>query len=296
MPPAVRLLKATVLQARHDFNGALSELDRVLTSPHLPTPMTAQAILTRAALLQMMGRWEEARRGCERLAAPPLSSIHGQACLAELDSLQGRGNDSLRQMEALDRRPGAPHAWLALLRAECAEREGRSEAGTLFASALALDDGVYVRAAYADWLLDRGRPAEAASVALGRRDAGAWSPDRADELPDALLLRLAIAWQRSGAPQAARAAEQLQARFDAAALRADSTHARERARFALDVRHDAAMALQQALINWTQQREPADAVLLVRAARAAGRPEAAKPVMDLVRQQGWRDHRLKAAE
>lgn len=284
-PPGARLLKAMVLQARHDFNGALQELDRVLSTPRLPSTLDAQATLTRAAVLQVVGRWDEARVGCQRLAAPPYSLPHGRACLLELDSLQGRGADLQQSLQALDASPAAPHAWLALLRAEGAERAGSAGAGALYAQALSLDDGVYVRAAYADWLLDHGRSAEAAAVALGTPS----SATTLDDVPDALLLRVAIAWQRSGHPDAARAADQMQDRFEASALRGDTAHARERARFALDVRHQADTALQQAQLNWRQQREPADAVLLVRAARAAGQPSAAEPVMALVRSQALKD-------
>lgn len=300
-PPAARLLKAIVLQARHEFDAALAELDHVLATPRLPSAVEAQAALTRASLLQVRGRWDEARQGCQRLAGPPLSLPHGRACLAELDSLQGRDAQAMKQLSALERDPRAPQAWLMLLRAEMAERQGRPEAGELYARALALEEGIYVRAAYADWLLDAGRPADAAAVAMagvaGTASAAseAAAPLAIENLPDALLLRVAIAWKRSSHPDAARAAAQMQSRFDAAALRGDTTHARERARFALDVRQDAAVALREATLNWTQQREPADAVLLMRASRAARRPEAAAPVMAFQREQGLRDRRLEAA-
>ncbi|MFG6413977.1 hypothetical protein ACG02S_08725 [Roseateles sp. DC23W] len=286
-PAAARLLKATVLQARHEFDAALAELDRVLAAPRLPAAVQAQAELTRASLLQVRGRWAEARAGCQRLAAPPLSSPHGQACVAELDSLQGHADAAARRLAELDRAPNAPHAWLALLRAELAERQGRPEAGPLYARALRLGDDPYARAAYADWLLDAKRPADAATLVRPRQ------PDSLEALPDALLLRLAIAWHRLQEPDAARAAAEMQARLDAAALRGDTSHARERARFALDVRGDTAEALRQATLNWAQQREPADAVLLMRAARAAQQPQAAEPVRRFMREQGLQDRRLK---
>jgi predicted DsbA family dithiol-disulfide isomerase len=53
--------------------------------------------------------------------------------------------------------------------------------------------------------------------------------------------------------------------------------------------------LDLALQNWAKQKEPADAVLLARAARAAGQPQAAHDVQRLVRQAGWSDTRLVAA-
>lgn len=286
-PPAARLLKATVLQARHDFDPALEELDRLLRERGLPAALQAQAELTRAGVLQVRGRWHEAREGCQRLAAPPLSLSYGHACLAELDSLQGKDAEATQRLAALDRAPGAPHAWIALLRAELAERQGLATAGALYARALQLDDDLYVRAGYADWLLDAGRPKEAAAIVR------AGQPESLDQIPDALLLRLAIAWTRSGDPQAGRAATEMQQRFDAAALRGDTSHARERGRFALDVRGDAATALEEALTNWAQQREPADAVLLVRAARAAKQPDAEEPVRRFVRERSMQDRRLE---
>ncbi|MDH0864382.1 hypothetical protein [Mitsuaria sp. GD03876] len=290
-PPAVRLLKATVLQAQHDFDPALTELDRLLRERDLAPALRAQAEFTRAGVLQVRGRWDEARSGCERLAAPPLSLPHGQACLAELDSLQGRDRAARDRLAALDRAPQAPHAWLALLQAELAERQGRPEAGALYAKALSLDDGLYARAAYADWLLDAGRPAQAAS--LVRAGQATETGPLLSALPDALLLRLAIAWKQMGAPDAVPAKTEMQARFDAAALRGDTSHARERARFALDVLGDAPLALRQAELNWALQREPADAVLLVRAAQAAGHPESAAPVRAFAREHGLRDRRIE---
>ncbi|MDR7332895.1 hypothetical protein [Roseateles asaccharophilus] len=284
-PPAVRLMKATVLQARHEFDAALVELERLPPPAQLPPAVAAQAGLTRATLLQLRGRWADARHQCEQLAAPPLALAHGEACLAELDSLQGRQAESALRFAALGRRRDAPQAWLALLRAEAAERQGHAAAGTLYARALQLNDDIYTRAATADWLLAAGRPAEVTAIVRAGQP---------DDLPDALLLRAAIAAQRMKAPGAASMAQQLQTRFVAAAARGDdAAHARERARFALDVQGDAALALQQATLNWQQQREPADAVLLLRAARAAGRPDAAAPVQAFVRDQRLHDRRLQ---
>lgn len=286
-PPAVRLLKATLLQARHEFDAAFAELDRLLAERGLAPALRAQAELTRASLLQLRGRWDEARAGCERLAAPPLSLPHGQACLIELDSLQGRGPEPARRFTQLASQPGAPLAWIALLQAELAQRRGDPAAGALYARATQLGGDLYGRAAHADWLLDQGRAAEALAV------AGAGQPAELAMWPDALLLRAAIAWKRLDSPQAAQAAAEMQGRLAAAALRGDDSHARERARFALDVQGDAALALGQATLNWAQQREPADALLLLRAARAAGRPQAAEPVRAFMRERSMQDRRLQ---
>jgi len=269
-PPAVRLLRATVRQAQHDFGPALADFDTLLATPSTPLPLQAQAELSRAAVLQVLGRWPEARTGCERLAGPLYATLgaavqlHGQICLAELDSLQGRALQAEAALARLTKHSAAQSsvtlAWTTLLRAELAERRGRAEAGPLYRQALAANPEVYPRVAYADWLLAQKRWQDAAAVvqAFGN-----------DNLPDALLLRLAIAWQRLGDPRAAAAVADLQARFDAAHARGDNSHGRERARFALDLRGDAKTALAEAQANWAVQKEPADALLLKRAQEAA---------------------------
>jgi hypothetical protein len=258
-------------------------------------PVQAQAGLTRAAVLQVTGRLGEAMQACDALTALRYAGLGAAletaalACTAELRSLQGQARRAAAELAALARQaPG--NAWLALVRAELAERLGDEAAATAFYRAALAGDGggeggsgVYAVAACADWLLDRGRPADALAL-LGRADTEA----------DALLLRRAIARQRLHDPRAGADAAALKQRFAAARLRGETFHEREQARLALDVDGDAAGALALAQANWARQKEPADALLLLRAALAAGRAEAAEPVFRL-RQAGWTDVRLDAA-
>jgi len=302
-PPAVRLLRASLLQTQHRFDAALQDLDALLASASTPLALRAQAELTRAALLQLRGRWPEARSACTRLAGLSYAALgaavqmHGRVCLAELDSLQGRNESAAAALAQLARYPQAPSAWILLLRAELAERRGLAEAEALYRQALQAEPSIYTRAALADWLLARRRWAGAAALVLAHQSNQA----ELMRLPDALLLRLAIAWRAGGDARASEAAAQLQERFEAAALRGDgSAHARERARYALDVRPDAGAALQQAIANWALQREPADAWLLWRAAQL---PAAPKPLAAQARQafeqfrreSGMQDARWSAA-
>lgn len=284
-PASVRLLRASIRQSQHQFGPALQELQDLLDEAATPLPIQAQAELSRAALMQLRGRWPEAEAGCTRLtgsryaALGPMVALHGRICLAELASLRGATAEAERELARLAGATGAPHAWIALLRAELAERRGSADAETLYRQALALAPEVYTRAAYADWLLAQRR----------WRDAAALLQDQ--QASDALRLRLAIAWQRGGDARAAAARGELAQRFAAAQERgADGVgHERELARFALDLQGDAPAALRHALANWVQQREPADALLLVRAAHAAGRPKAAAEVLAL----GLVDRRLE---
>ncbi len=141
-----------------------------------------------------------------------------------------------------------------------------AEAAFRDALALGVPD-VYVQAAYADFLLDRGRPAEVLTLLQDRSRA------------DVLLLRLALAARATGDPRAAGFAQELQARFDAARRRGDTSHRKEESRFALALQGDVARALVLARENWAEQREAADARILLEAALAARDAVAAAPVL-----------------
>lgn len=289
-PPApVRLLRAIVRQSQHDFGSALTDLDALLADPRAPLELLAQAELTRASILQVQGHFAEADDGCARLLASRYASLGAsaqlpaQVCRAELLSLTGHPKESDAALAGIAQRGGAAlSGWLALVRAELAERRGSAQAGPLYQQALRDSSDVYTLAVYADWLLDRQRDAEVLQLLAGREDA------------DALLLRLAIAQQRQGDAAAATSIATLQARFDAARERNDSTHRREEARFELQLRQRPAQALTLAEANWAIQKEPADARILLQAAQAAQRPDAAQPVRDFVRTTGLSDVRLAA--
>jgi predicted Zn-dependent protease len=173
------------------------------------------------------------------------------ALVAEIDA--GHGSTELRE-------------WALTLAAEIAARRGDVFASERhFRAALALDPrDLYLKGAYADFLLDRDRPQEVLPLLRG------------DVANDGLLLRLALAEQRLPAARDDFLAHRdtLAARFDAAQRRGDSLHRREEARFRLDIGHDARAALALARANWAVQREPADLRVLVDAAHAANDREA----------------------
>ncbi len=284
-PAEAVLLRARVLQARHEFDAAQADLRGLLARSELSDAARAQALLDAAALHQLRAELPEARALCERLR--PLAALPAAACLAELASLSGQAPAAAQALARL----GPARAvlpWLALMRAELAERLGdETLAPALYRLALAGEDEVYTRAAWADWLLARDRAAEA--LALLERSA--------DAEADALLLRRVIALRQLGR-SAAPLAETVRERLAAADRREPGRHAREQARFALDVEGRPAEALRLALANWAMQREPADAVLLLRAALAAGRDGDAtrRQLAHELRAKGWQDARLAALD
>jgi len=259
-PTQALLLRATLQQSQHDFIGALADLDRVLAA----APADPQARLTRATVLTVIGQYDKARADCDALSSIA-SPLVVAACTAAPASLSSGAEDAYRDLtRALERGNEAPgiRQWAETLAAEIAARLGHAVAAEMhFRAAWAIGSrDAYLRGAYADFLLDQGRPREALALV------------RDETKDDSLLLRLTLAEQALPDERGAfeRHKAELAARFDAARLRGDSLHRREEARFRLAIEHDAAGALVLARANWNVQREPADRRVLVEAARAAG--------------------------
>jgi len=282
-PAEVLVLRATLAQSTHDFGAALADLDEVLRRDSA----SAQAWLTRATIQQVTGDYPGARASCARLLgrAPDLVL---QTCLASVGSVSGQARASYRNLQrTLAARPDAAaplRAWAATLLAEMAERLGEvGAAETHYLAALRADpEDSYLQAAYADFLLERGRAPEVARL-LAARTAN-----------DALLLRYAIALQATQSPQAAQQRAALRARFEAARRRGDTVHRREEARFALDLAGDPREAVRLAKLNWAVQKEPADLRILAEAATASGDAGAARLVRDWLRDSRIEDRTLDA--
>ena len=298
-PPQVRLVRATVMQSQHEFQAALVELDVVLAAPGVPLAVRAQAELTRAGVQQVLGHFSEADAGCRRLAGADYFALgsgvrlNALACIAELSSLQGHADSAAATLARLAGAPDASSAatvagdaapgWLNLMRAELAQRRGDPAAGALFAAALQANADVYTQCAYADWLLDQHRPADVLALLKG------------NEAADPVLLRVALANKQlhgRNDPRTRDATTMLGERYDAALLRGDKSHGREQSRYELELRGDTRAALGYARSNWAVQHEPADEVVLARAAHAAHRDDAAAPLWQFLRDTGGRDVRL----
>jgi Tfp pilus assembly protein PilF len=263
-PVEVLVLRATIRQSLHDFDLALSDLDQAIRL----APDHVQALLTRAVVLTVRGRFPEARESCARLE--PLSSpLVASVCRAQVDCVTGRAASAIEALRAVLSRAGQlssdEEAWARSQLGECAARAGQlDEAQHEYQRTLQLDtNDAYARAALSDLLLDRGRAKEALAIVEGR-DAN-----------DTLLLRIALAEKRLGAPQTTSHVDALAARFDASRLRGDVVHRREEARFWLDLKDSPSRALPLAVANWEVQREPADVRILLDSARAARQPRAA---------------------
>lgn len=284
-PLPVRLLRATMRQSRHEFEAALGDLDAVLAA----APGNAQALLTRATIRLVRADIAGAARDCAALARRA-SALVATTCQAAVDGASGQARRAVAALEAALAAPGpaeppAMRAWALTLLAETLARLGDAAAAEArFRESLMLDpDDVYARAAFADLLLDLGRPAEARVLA------------ERDLRPDALLLRVALAAHAQRGPDADTLIARLLDRMEAASRRGDETHLREAARVWLNLLPDPRRALVLAQRNFATQREAPDALLLLRAARAAARPGAAAPALAWLDATGIEDEAIRAA-
>lgn len=280
--PDALVLHATVQQSRHEFSAALATLDLAL----LVRPNDPQALLTRATILRVLGRYREASAACEQFARsvdPRLSAL----CIQSLRGLNGHLDSAYAALLQLSPQGwlNAEKSWLYSELGEMAVRLGLdADAQRWFQQDLNLAPAdFYVRAAYADLLLRQGRAAEALTLLQGQ------------ESFEPLLLRIAIAQKQLHDPRLALSSARLKAAFAAETQRGEAVHRREQARFLLEVEDQPKLALAAASENWAVQREPDDVLVLVAAARAAGNPAAAEPALDFVRSEGLRDARIVPA-
>lgn len=290
-PIPVRVVRAVLLQFNHQFDAALADLDAVVAQD----PGQGEAWAWQAAIRLVQGDTAGARRACGqvlRLGSP----LIGAACVAQVDALTGQAARAAQALQAaLASHPRAnaeERLWVLTRLAETEERLGRhaaADASYQRALALGLADG-YLLAAYADFLLDQGRPAEVLALLKDKARS------------DLLLLRLALAAKALGDPRLGAWQNDLAARFAAAGLRGDTVHQKEESRFVLGVlaadRGKAPDSLQRALrlarANYAVQREPADARILLEAAVAARQPDAAAPVLQWMAASGIESQALQS--
>ncbi len=281
-PAEVLFARALLRQYRHDFGGALRDL--AAAAQRDPGHVGAHA--WRAAIFMVGADYAAARQECAALE-PIASELLATGCRAYVDAATGSLRTAYRDLgEALARRPDAApeiRLWALTRLGEMAwrlEDAGGAERHFREALALGVNDN-FLLAAYADFLLEQGRPGEVVQLLRS------WTRS------DTLLLRLALAAKTLRLPEAEAHAKALADRFAAAALRGERLHLAEEARFQLQLKGDARAALGLAAENWKTQREPRDAAVLLEAAAAVRDAAAAAPVLRWIEDSRFESARLR---
>jgi len=273
---SARRLYAQVLQYRHEFAAAESQLDTVLREE----PRDDDARLLRASVRLVRGDFDGARADCAQLAARGGAvAVPGFACFAEALAGSGhleRGLNLLNIVPADQRNAETfARAYLLATRAELRERS-HDAAGAIadYRAALSLaphDDSI--RAALADTQSAQGKSEEARAVLA------------VDKPSVALLVRsAALAKGSARADLVARTGAWLALE----AARGDALHFREEAMLAL-IEGNPARALAAARRNFEVQKELPDVRVLALAARAARDASALSALRQWLLETGYRD-------
>jgi predicted Zn-dependent protease len=261
--PERSLMQGLAQQYFHQFDAAQNHFVEGLKA----TPRHAEILLQLAMLHTVRGRYQAARETLS-LNTSLLGTIRGMTVLSTISSLNGQLTQSFRFLEEqFSRSTLSPSegAWVASTLAEMAVRQGQLRVAEEYLNrARALEpESIPLLIQAADLLIEQKRYREALALTKASADENLM-----------VLLRRAIALKQTSAAQD----EFKRVKEDLGIRLADSSHLRERAMFQFFVLEDHNSALQFALENFNQQREPIDARLVLEAARKAGTPKA-EPVL-----------------
>lgn len=241
---------ATIAQARHEFADA----QRLLADALRQQPGNSQAWLMLAMIHTVTGDWVTARHACMQVRGLPLLAT--AACLAQVEQLQSTDNRWATALLALlqtapdDAANPEMRAWFESVAGDVMVAQDPDMAIGWYRSSLRRVERAQVRAALVDALLRLGRLDDARSAV----NAGAPS------LP--LTVRRFIIAKRSG--QFSDVVDDVRAAhhdFVHWIEDNDWEHAREMARFYLDVMDRPALARQLAVKNLSLQKEAEDRLL-----------------------------------
>jgi thioredoxin-like negative regulator of GroEL len=283
-PDGILMMRSTLQQYLHEFDASGQSLQHLLARPGAPRP---QAWLTLATVRRVQGRYADSDLACHQVALSG-AMLYASACLAENEALRGdvsRARDILQTLITSGTDRAQTRAWLTTSLAELEQRAGHPVAAdAAYRASLALDPDSYTTLAYADFLIEQRRPAQALALLKGQGRS------------DAVLLRLAIAGTQAHATSAPADAAEMRERIALANERPDAKvfHGREQAMFALTVDRDIPRALELARGNVVRQREPLDLLVLAQAARTSGLPAALEEARRLTREIGLVDQRINA--
>ncbi len=241
---------ATIAQSRHDFDTALALIDRALVSQ----PGFDQAWLLLASIQLVRGNPEQAESACDRLRNVP--TLVAVTCRARTAIARGEHAHALKTLTALlpavDKASANPEAlaWTLSVVGDAAAALDPALAIDHYEQSLEMVESTQVRAALIDVLLTVDRLAAARRVLETGHNA----------LPLAVR-RLIVAVRMGEADVIADDIEQMDHEFRHWIADKDWAHAREMARFYIDVLDRPELAQRLVRINLGLQREPEDVSL-----------------------------------
>ncbi|MCK5903178.1 MAG: hypothetical protein KAG28_08500 [Cocleimonas sp.] len=286
VPSELQLIRATLSQHDHHYADARDDLLSVIRQQ----PRNVQAWLTLSTLQLIQGDYKKVQVSCSalsRIGANWLSSL----CYSQLYSVTGFAARAYKMQQyllsQLHQQQQALRLWVTGLLAEAAMRQGHHQpAEDYFKAALSIkSNDTYILRTYSDYLLRQQRPKEVIQLLK--------TPPENDQL----LLRFAIATRDLGHHSLEKKlVNRLEQRFAKTFANNNHRHGREEALFLLvfKAQHKASQqrALELAEINWKTQKEPDDALILLRAVDINQSTNKQQIISSWVKQHKLEDQRL----
>ncbi|OUS27374.1 hypothetical protein A9Q99_15360 [Gammaproteobacteria bacterium 45_16_T64] len=284
--PKVALLKATILQNRHQFPSALVELNSVLNQQ----PRNTQALLTRAHVYMMQTDYTSAQQDCQRilwLSQPTL----GVNCLAQVNGLTGKGLLAIQQLTQLlaDNLTlsSTEREEIHITIATIAHRHQQKDVALQnYQKAYAINpNNGYLIEQFTDYLIENN---------LSEMLITLFSHIGIDNLKKNLhqQIKMAQYYQLVGDTQLSTFKSELDDSFTSSKIRKELFPHKEYALFSLSILNKYNQALHSALKNWKIQQAPSDAILVLRAAIASQQLQQAQSVIQWVKDTRLYDHRI----
>ena len=281
--PEVLRLRAKLQEKDHQYDAAIVDLIKLLDQ----RPRHGQAWIEVSNIYRVQGKYDEAWSACRKLSEFS-EIIPATICRAPLEAVTGKAEQAYQSLtqiipEAKTRFPSTIQ-WMITMQATTAYSLGKIDlAEQHFRAGLAKrPNDQHLLRAYADFLLDRDRNAEAIELV------------REHTADNGILLQAALSAHRAGEVKLAQHwTAQLATRFEEIRLRGGEPHGRFEARFELELNNDAQRALTIALENWDKQKEIRDSRNVLEAAVAANNPTSAGPVIAFLKRHGTQHFLLR---
>lgn len=276
-------MRALILQGFHQFGPALQELARAIALE----PGRAELWSWRFALHLLLADMTSARQDCEVIARQ-VSAVEAEPCRAIFLYRSGQAQAGIDLLRRSIERPqfAGPMAqdWLRFHWGEAHRVAGQADQAVLIweSHLRQRPQSHAVRLALAETLNQLGRHERALQVSNQRNPS------------DALLVQQLLARQGLRDGQADRLAQKVQARWDSQDRRQEALIERPRMVFLIRYGRDVKSGLELAAKNWTEQKEPADAILFLEAALKVDQPARAEAVVRWAAETGYTEPALRA--